>query len=216
MHLSNWIEAFTGFATLGAVLVALFRERILARWHPPRLSISVASELGELIDPIGLTVNGATHRGAALYFHVRVANPRRYFPVRSVQVALLGVELKGPDGRYRAAWSGDFPLPWRHVPTSGGRTFGTPYDADLCFLTFGHGLVLEPSKAHPSNFPGRFASLVDVRLTVQARGEECDSSTLTVEISWDGAYGAHPKELHQHISVRAEQPWYFGRPRAFE
>lgn len=194
------------------VLAALFRETLQRLFYPPKLLMRIASKAGEaavtgLASPAPDLISGY-REVASRYYHVRVSNPRRSYTIRSVEVALLHVEKARPDGTFQTIWEGDVPLQWRHMDPHAPRAIGTPYDADLCSVVRGKWLELHPTVT-PLSLVTRYRESVRLRVTVQARGEECDSPSLQVEIAWDGQWPDDTEEMRKHLVVR-ELNWHTG------
>ena len=133
----NWgVNAAVAIGTIAAALVALFGQIFRSKFWPPQLSLRLIS-LDGVKTPVVVTWaedNEIRQRSEeARYYHLRVANSRRWSPANHVQVILLQVEEPGPTDTLQVTWTGAMPLRWQHqelFPAS--RTIGAPADVDLC------------------------------------------------------------------------------------
>lgn len=139
----------------------------------------------------------------ARYYHIRVSNGRRQLsPANGVQVFLIRMEEPGPDGELQTKWIGDIPMRWRNQeffpPT---RTFGPPYDSDLCYVVKGKWLELLPLIT-PYNLDVKRKEKSLFVLSLQARANETDSAILRIQISWDGNWEDGDLEMKNHLKVK--------------
>jgi hypothetical protein len=194
----NWfVQLLIGLSTLFAVLVALFGDW-LRQLAPPKLRISLLCATGEETD---VTFKGPNQRATltkARWYHIKVENARRWAQATQVQVFLLRIEEPDAADQFRATWTGEIPLKWRHIRSmtaAAARDIGYPCDADLVSL-FREGpatsqpfLQLQPLIA-PSPLEGLITRDKKCRLRVVllARGMQADSNYLTVEIAWSGTW----------------------------
>jgi hypothetical protein len=111
----NWVvQLATAVGTIGAVLVALFGRRIIARWWPPDLRISPPNPVG-VGSPVDVQADGSRYRTDSRWYHVEVENRRRAFaPAVGVQVFLQRLDVfDAALGEYSGAWASELPLRWR-------------------------------------------------------------------------------------------------------
>ena len=199
-----WVSIAVALGTISAVLVALFGQAFRAKFFPPRLVLQIARPKGEKIK-VQLTwfEKGEPKEcwEDARYYHIRVKNTRRWSPANQVQIFLTRVEEPGPDRKFQVTWLGDVPIRWRHqevFPPS--RTIGPAADCDLCSVVKGKSLQIYPLVApYNLNVKRREKSIFVVSL--QARSNEGDSSTVRVQISWDGKWEDGAEEMKSHLIV---------------
>ena len=53
----------------------------------------------------------------------------------------------------------------------------------------------------PNDLPKEWSTPTHLKLTMQARSNEVDSSTLTVRIKWDGGWSEPDAEMGKHLDV---------------
>src|SRR5207244_2254587 len=98
-----WVNVAVAIGTIGAVLVALFGDAFRAKFFPPKLSLELSNGNGEAIR----VQVGSDRTEQARYYHLRVANSRRWSPANEVQIVLLQVEEPGLNGDLQVIWRGD-------------------------------------------------------------------------------------------------------------
>src|SRR5271165_347135 len=86
----NWaVNLAMAIATFGAVLVALFGERLWWRCFPPSLRMRVLDRYGERTIAVTQIPSGAQINEDVRFFHLRVWNQRRrWSPANQAQVYL--------------------------------------------------------------------------------------------------------------------------------
>jgi hypothetical protein len=193
-----WVDVAIALGTIGAVLVALFGQAFRAKFFPPRLSLQLSDRNGEATRE---SKGEGLPSQPARYYHVQVSNARRWSPARDVRIVLLQVEEPGPDGEPQVIWRGDIPFGWRHgVLFPIARTIGPNAFADLVSVRESRRLQLHLLIA-PFNLEvvrDRASTLI---LTLQARGNEAESSPLRVKIAWDGEWNSGEVEMRRHMKV---------------
>jgi len=202
------LDVAIALGTVGAVLVALFGQAFRAKFFPPKLTLTLADELGEAI-PVALIppeVSGQQPRQeAARYFHLRVTNGRRWSPATGTHVVLLQVEEPGPDGKLQIRWTGDIPLAWRHNTVFPPyRAIGPHAFADLCSVVKGKWLQLH-TVLIPFNLETIRRNATALVASVQARATEGDSNVLRVRIFWDGGWADGAQEMRRHLKVEVDR-----------
>ena len=187
--------------TFAAVSVALFGQAFRSKFFPPRLTLSLAHELGEKTEVRFDPPNAAAHVEDGRYYHLRVENRRRWSPATDARVVLLQLEEPGPDGRWQVRWTGDIPMQWRHgdvLPPA--RVIGPVAFADLCSVVVTEGFrlhtLISPYVLHTVR-----PTATKLALTVQAHSAESNSDPLRIEIAWDGGFHTGAQEMRQHLTV---------------
>lgn len=202
----TWIaEAGTAIGTIGAVVVAIFGDRLRGLLGAPQLEIS-------LVDPNGSYSrfsDGKSIDTSSRWYHLRVENKRRHWTTASdVRLLLLKFEQRNAAGQFRPTWAGEIPLQWAYQQiTSLTPAIGPARDCDLCNIIKGQAdqistrLSLNPLM-QPLSLPTSWQSRVEFALTVQARSLESDSNLFRVVISWDGQWSDDTIEMANHLVVK--------------
>jgi hypothetical protein len=126
---SIW-EALSAIGTLGAVLVALFGNWIVARLWPPQLRISLQDDTS-----VAEPTNMGSYFTLSRWCHIVVENLRRWVPARDVRILLQRVEQGNAQGAFDVLWQGEVPLQWSHQTMKpAAMTIGAPEFADLCSI----------------------------------------------------------------------------------
>ncbi|MGA2327057.1 MAG: hypothetical protein ABSH05_12315 [Bryobacteraceae bacterium] len=199
-----WVSLAVAAGTLLAVVVAIFGEKLRAKFFPPRLSLRFICPEGE-----GTTLTRKDSGEVAddvRYYHLRVSNERRWSAAREVQVFLTRVEEPGPNGDLHVVWAGEVPIRWRDqevVPLL--RTIGADADCDLCRVGRNTGLSLMPLIS-PNNLNAHHQGSCRLVASLQARSNETDSEVARIEISWDGSWEHGDMEMKRHLAVRPLAP----------
>jgi hypothetical protein len=190
------IQAAAAFGTLLAVAVAIWGDWFRSVLAPPSLSVSLRDREGELTTQD----NGVKVR----YYHLAVANPRRWAPAKNVTVYVNLLESPGPDGRWRPAMvSGPIPLVWQFgiVPSHVGHT----RLCDLAKVVNGGDFQLT-TLFLPNNFPGILTGPGKLRCQCVAIADNAESEPCAVEFAWDGQWADGAKEMSSHLVVTQVSP----------
>ncbi len=200
-----WISVAAAFGTVAAVIVALFGQAFRTKFFPPKLALTLVAPEGEKarVRLVWLEQGVSKERWEdARYYHLKVSNQRRWSPANNVQVFLMRLEEPGPDGDLQIKWTGDVPMRWRHQEVfPPARPIGPAADCDLCSVVKGKWLELLPLIT-PFNLDVKRGDKCLVVLSLQARGNEADSSILRVQVSWDGKWDDGAQEMKQHLIVK--------------
>jgi hypothetical protein len=193
-----WIELALAIGTFLAVLVALFGKWLQGKCFAPALELELTGTGGEAT--LRQTPEGTSE--GVRYYHVRVSNSRRWSPANKVQVVLLRVEERSPNGEFRVAWQGEIPLAWKHGQEFAlERTLGHPAVADLCSVGERAGLRLH-TLVTPFNLEVAAWTASDMVLTLQGQASEVDSRPLRLRVSWDGQWHAGEAEMRRHMLLQ--------------
>ncbi len=209
LDLGFWLSWSVQFAaavgTVGAVVVALFGERIREWLWPARLAISIAEPDGELTEH--RNQNFPDQPGpAARYWHLRLSNQTssRTGIARGMQLNLASMATPGPDGRFTARWNGSIPIPCKYqICRPLEHDVGPPIDFDIfCIYLVGTvpTLKLLPMIV-PANLQSSFVGTTKIQLTVQPLGPEHIGRRYQVTVSWDGQWSAAASEMAAHLKV---------------
>ena len=204
----DWIvNALIAAGTIGAVLAALFGERLKAHLFRPRLKLSIPSLEG-VATPVSLTdpLTQTTRTEKSRYYHVEVRNLARWPTATQVQICVIHLEEKRADGEFEVAWSGEVPLRWMlHQIHPLARDVGRPAMCDLCCVVKGKWVELLPM-IQPLNFNSRrrkedSPDSRDFVATLQGRSAEGSSLPIRVRISWDGEWEDGGVEMQRHLKI---------------
>lgn len=186
------VNALGAAATLIAVIVAIWGERIRQIWTKLRLKIS-------LTEPV---FNTTTQGVKGWYYLIRVANGRPSAPANNVRLLLTKLYKKGPDGLWREQkFSGPTQVSWRWPQSPPYATIGPDE-----WSTFGS--LLENSNFelklywYPNNLQPLIVSNDPTRLQFKAVSDIAESAPLTIEVVWDGQWVEGVTEIQQHLVVK--------------
>jgi hypothetical protein len=178
-----WVQAAVAIATFFVAVIALYGDYLKKRFFPPKLSLKLKSESGELTnlslhDPVNDKVSMAKGR----YFHLSVVN-NGISIATNTGVYLTSIMLRGAGGDWHQKWNGDALLSWRNgalYPVL--REIGsTAIDADFCYLVEDKWLelcVVEGARSNniPTDLepfrPGRWRNKIEMIVTVQTKSTE--------------------------------------------
>lgn len=194
-----WVNFAVAAGTLLLAAVAMFGEKLRARFFPPLLGLKIWSKEGEktqLIDQTGKFLDDTR------YYYVVVSNQRRWSPATQTQVFITRLEVPGPSGDLQVKWFGDIPVRWRNqesVPLL--RTIGPNTDCDFCRVERKGLLVLMPL-VPANNFPAVWKGESNFVVTLQARSDIADSQIFRVRVAWDGEWDDGVEEMKQHFDIK--------------
>ncbi len=195
-----WVSAFSAIGTLIAVVVAVFGDKVRNKFFPPTLKIDLPRPQGDLTRLSNSKTGALTN--PARYYHLRIANERRWSPAHEVQFFLLRIDAPGPNGEFRRAWEGNVPLMWRDQSILPARlTIGPVAYCDLFRIEQGVGLQLLPIIT-PNNLTVLYPDKCHMIWTLQVRSNELDAAELRVEVAWDGLWADGEVEMQQHAVVK--------------
>jgi hypothetical protein len=191
----QWVGAA---ATTGAVVIALFQDRISAWMNPHRLSL-------RLYDDLGMVTYDRESERVSRWFHLEVSVPDRRIPIEEVRIYLVSLAaLDARDGEMVIA-RGPIPLPWRATGKHEGKKIGPPAEADFCVLSERRSLIV-CSDLHG----GGIAPLArgNYLARVRADGLTTSSRELEVEIRWNGEWALGDDEIGRNLTfhVRGSKP----------
>lgn len=200
---SWWVNVAIALGTIGAVLAALFGQRVHAWLFKPDLVLSLPNPRGEWQRVEIRSPNGDQRPEDARYYHLRVTNAATWSKATDVQLFLVRLEEPGPDGQLYVKWASEIPLRWKYqeiMPLS--RTIGPHADGDLCSVIKNKWVQL-----HPLILPHNLADLAvrrgpfEMVVSFQARGAEASSEMKRIRIVWDGQWHDGENEMAQHLVI---------------
>lgn len=192
---SLWISLGGVLATLAAVVVAIWGERIRQYFASPKLTIT--------LEEPSLTTRNDGRNG--WYYLLCVRNERQTTPALNVRVLLIRVFKKGPDGSWQEQrFSGPTQVTWRWpdlMPLYA--TIGLAEER----ATFGS--LLQDSRAfklrlysYPNNLQREVPRGEPTRFEFRAVSDTVGSETITVEVAWDGTWAEGLTEMKRHLIVK--------------
>lgn len=201
----NWlVQLAIAIGTVGAVAVALFRDKLLSFVFPPRLLLELKDERGTKTRTFLKNPDDGTQRETVgRWYHGRVKNGRRWSPAAEVQVFLLRVEEPDATDEYKLTWDGEMPIRWAHQEIHPlARTIGYAADCDLCSVIKDKWVALHPL-IEPLQLTVRHRGACNLIATFQARGVQGDSNKLRLQIAWNGNWSDDSEEMARHMVVKA-------------
>jgi hypothetical protein len=194
------IQALVAVGTLAVAALAIWGEWFREKLAGPKLELTLHDPEGE---PIPVRDGTPPTFTPARFYHLKVANKRRWAPAKNVRVLLTKVNKPAADGSFPiVALSGPLQLTWQHpelhplFPTIG------PDDiCDLGNLQKGRVFTLSPYLI-PNNFQGSLPSAGKIRVEVVAAADDAESNPLLIEIAWDGEWSDDTATLSKHLVVK--------------
>ncbi len=210
-----WVQLAVAIGTIGAVVVALFRDWFRVVLWPPKLSIELQDRLGEIANTEVTFQSGPTVvklETVSRWYHIRVENRRHWSLAREVRLLLLGYEEPDSLGQWQTKWSGAIPLKWQHQGIKPlAPTMGQPDNCDLCSVlkmptSTGrpHRLELHPL-IRALSMPTQWETSHTFAVTLQARSLEARSKLIRVEIAWDGQWDDDATKMSHHLVVKQDE-----------
>jgi hypothetical protein len=167
--------------------------------------VELKSEVGSWTPQyIGPPPDGEARRlRHARYYHLRVTNRARYPAAKDVQGLLLGVERLDQELRQSGELYVPLSLGWAGGVYRVAREIGTKTDAtaDLLFVQEDGSLEFVVLHA-PFNFQSVYSGETHLRVTAVARGIDCESNIIRLEIHWDGAWERDDEAMKKHFVIR--------------
>jgi hypothetical protein len=192
--ISNLLVAI---GTLLIAILAIWGERIKYRCVGPKLSVTLVDPRGEQVD-ISSSPNSPKW---ARYYHLRVANKRRWAPANNVRVVITQILKPSQDGELaNSTLSGPLQLRWQFADLS-YRTVGPEVICDLGHLIRDQKFSLTPYH-WASNFEGSLQPNQSMLVVVQAVADNAESNPLCISITWDGIWTDDTDEMQTHLIVR--------------
>lgn len=192
-----WVAELGVAASVFISIAAIWGDRIRASLLRPSLRLVIS-------DPLGMpeTIFEGGGFAPARYYRVRVTNTASHPEAREVEVLLIHLDRRGPDGNPQRMFQGALPLQWQHqqlYPKS--RTIGraTVAEADL-MIACEERLQLTPMLT-PFNFPATMRGETHIWVTVVARGLNGESQPLRIQIDWNGRWDRGSAEMATHLVV---------------
>ncbi|MGH7248434.1 MAG: hypothetical protein ACREH9_10045 [Pseudomonadota bacterium] len=133
---------------------------------------------------------------------MQVTNSASRPEAREVEVLLVRLDGKGPDGKPQRIFEGSLLLQWQHqqlYPKS--RTVGraTVAEAEL-LIACEDRLRLAPMLTR-FNFPAAMRGETHIWVTVVARGLNGERQPMRIKIDWDGKWDRGSAEMATHLIV---------------
>lgn len=180
-------------ATLLAVLVALFGEKIRQLWSAPKLKVSV-------FEP-AITTTNAGAKG--WYYLLEVVNESRSNPAANVRVLLTKIERKAPDGSWvEEPFSGPVQVMWRWPQLMAQyQTVGPTQIATFACVHQNETEISLRLYWFPNNMRRSISPMETVRLSFVAASDGAESEVLPVEIAWDGKWTEDRSEMKKNLRM---------------
>jgi hypothetical protein len=189
-----------------AAFVALFGERLRARWFKPELRLALSNETGYRTPTQLFDENGKPLRiTESHWYHVMVTNVGRASAAHETRVVLLQADVLDASGQPTSSWSGAIPLRWRDLPDPSPKTVGPPVEANLCKVLKDKWIALDLIVL-PAAFAWRSEEAVRWQLALQAQSVEVESPVLVVEITWHGDWVEDKTQMKKQVGIKIITP----------
>jgi hypothetical protein len=207
----TWVTEAGVLGTWVVGVLAIFGDRIRAMVFKPKLHLELKSAIGvyttqtppratgnESIKDMLIPLQAPKH---ARYYHLRVTNRVKYPTAQDVQVMLLGVERIGDENRQSGELYVPLVLGWAGSIYPLNRSIGSKTEgvADLLFVRE-DGLRFLPVVV-PNNFQAEYVGETHLRVTAIARGIDCESNTISLNIDWDGKWDFGDDAMAKHFVI---------------
>jgi len=194
---SLWIQGAGVFATLCAVIVAIWGEWIRQRLSRPKLMLELAEA--------SLTTTKDGKRG--WYYGICVKNHRPSCPARNVRVLLTGVLKQSPDGSWhQQRFSGPIQMVWGWPEfTPQYLTIGPEERATFGFVLEGTDAFQLRLSLYPNNLPSTIPAGEPTRLEFKAVADTVQTSPMVVQVEWNGKWTGNPAEMRENLVLRHVQ-----------
>ena len=194
-----WIQTSVAIAGVVATLIiaalAIWGQRVRARWAGPKLTLRLLDPQGERID----LTDGTNCR----FYHLQVTNWRRSSHAQNVRVVLTKVSRPAADGSISPnALSGPIQLTWQHghsLPQY--LTLGPPQNADLGNVTRTGVFKLSPI-FFATNLNAVLQPGERMEVETIAVSDETESAPLCVSIAWDGTWAEDATQMTHHLTMK--------------
>jgi hypothetical protein len=203
------LDVLIAAGTLGAVYVAVFGEKVRARFYPMRIDVSMN-------DGPGTIVHSSVISNTVLWHHLKVTNNSETV-ARHCRLMLVGIERQTSSGFARLPLPVPLQLPWAPQPLaerdmvlvhSAVADFGQLVPAEGTRLypmsTEGYRGYFEPALyARPNDFAGRMKNGETFRYAIEVHAENLPQPPrFLFEVSWDGVWLGDPEAMREHLRVR--------------
>jgi hypothetical protein len=205
MAMPTWVQEAGVIGTWVVGFLALFGDRIRAWWFRPKLHLELKNDVGSWCpQKVGAPPDGGPSRFRdAHYYHLRVTNRATYPAAKDVQGLLLGVERLDQEPPQPGELYVPLSLGWAGGVYPLMREIGRKTDAIADLLFVHEEGELEFVVVHaPFNFQSVYSGETHLRVTAVARGSDCESNILRLEIDWDGVWERDEKAMKKHFTIR--------------
>ena len=189
-------------------MLAIFGDHIRAMVFKPKLHLELKSSLGNYITQTPaappdtmdhlLTLGMKKH---ARYYHLRVTNRAIYPTAQDVNVMLLGVERRDDEIRRSGELYVPLVLGWAGSVYPLNRSIGSKTDAvaDLFFVR--DDVLRFVPVVIPNNFQAEYVGETHLCVTAIARGIDCESNPIRLNIDWDGKWEFGDDAMAKHLVI---------------
>jgi len=191
------LEILVAIGTIAVAILAIWGDWFRDKLANPKLILKLKSRRGSL-----------THRQdskKALYYHLVVANKRKWALAKGVQIMINSIWRKVADGAYKSErMVADLPLTWAYPQFNPlNPSIRDDKTCDFGFLTEGSPEFQPSLYFYPNNFNGFIKSGESVRfgIGIEAYNFTSDNMIL-VEVSWDGNFTTNLDEMENHLVVK--------------
>jgi hypothetical protein len=193
-----WLSALGVASSIAVAIAAIWGEKMRAALFKPDLHLALVSSAGQRENSDIASVR---------YYRLRLTNHALHPAAQEVQVFLIRMDLRGPDGQPQTIFKGALPLPWQYQALyPNARTIGhkTVADVDLFFVS--PELLQLTTVFDPPNFAAKMqGSEQHFWVTVIARGLNGESASLRLKIDWDGRWEHGDHEMGSHLKISTDK-----------
>lgn len=189
------VQSLVALGTSLAVVVALFREWIIAVFFPPRFLIRLESSSGELTKSGSIPIR---------LHHIRIENRTKRMAT-DVHVVMTRLHVRGANDEQGSAWNGEALMRWRHeeafsVESRFRKVGRAPVHCDFVLVVKGGALHFWLHST-PNSLPSQHNGPCHLDVTVEVRSNERKPVEARFLIVWDGEWDDDDQRMSQHLQV---------------
>lgn len=188
-----WLSAI---GTVAVAVMAIWGDWVRSRLVPPKADLQEHNTRGSVERfPDGVK---------AIYYHLRVANQRRWMPLKNCRVFLTQVQRRTPDGRFKPIPL-PVPLQMMWAPSEFSATVQT-IDSyriiDFGFLVEGSDKFQPSLYVTPYAFQGFVRKDEAVRYVYQIMSDNMTSEEMIYEVAWNGEWCQNLDEMEHCLTIK--------------
>jgi hypothetical protein len=200
----TWVHEAGVLGTWVVGVLAIFGDRIRAAVFKPKLHLELKSTVGIYVTQTVQTQSphpqqfSLPKKMPARYYHLSVTNRAVYPTAQDVNILLLGVEKVN---QRRSDVYVPLVLGWAGSVYPLNRAIGSKTEgiADLFFVR--EDVLGFLPVVIPNNFQAEYAGETHLTVTAVARGIDCESNTIRLNIDWDGKWDLNAEEMAKHLAI---------------
>ncbi len=190
------IQLFIAFGTISLAVIAVWGDGVRAWLAPPKLCLSLHCREGKR--------STLTNGQPEIYYHLRIHNNRSWSRASNVRILATFVDFDHilP---IQFTWAYHIQRQKKYQHVHDGTFIEFPIDIggteEFCdFVRITNEPILHPSLVFlPIYEPPILRAKGSIKIKAQAIADNCKSSTLSIEVSWDGKFAEDPNLMKDHI-----------------